>query len=295
MNEVPAKLIRILAATDFSPLGDAAIHRAALLAKREGSELHIVHAIPESSVLDRAFGVDSGLSGRMRAVAEDKLAALVQAITKAGLLSVRADIVEGPAQRMLAEAMESFHPDLLVIGGHGKGVVQQFFLGGTASRILTHADCSVLVVRREPASDYRQALAAVDLGACSESVLRMAVMVAACARITAVHAYQSTFEAKLRNKGFAVEEIRCYAEMEAQTAERNLAALLANPELAGLDMEARTVYGHPSSVLFDEANDRGADLVVAGCHSGSLLGEAVMGSITRLLAYYAPCDVLVVR
>lgn len=294
MNEARTKLVRILAATDFSPLGDAAVHRAVLLAEREDSELLIVHAIPESSVLDRAFGADGGLSGRMRAVAEDKLAALVQATTKTGARPVRAGIAEGFAHRMLAEATKNFRPDLLVIGAHGKGVVQQFFLGGTASRILADAGCPVLVTRREPAGDYRQALAAVDLGPCSGTVLRAAMLVAARARITAVHAYQSPFEAKLRNKGFAAEDIQCYAEIEAQAAERKLAALLANPELAGLDMETRTVHGHPNSVLFEEANALGADLIVAGKHGGSRLGETVMGSITRLLAYYAPCDVLVV-
>jgi nucleotide-binding universal stress UspA family protein len=38
----------------------------------------------------------------------------------------------------------------------------------------------------------------------------------------------------------------------------------------------------------------GADLIVVGKHGGSRLEESVMGSIARLLAYYAPCDVLVV-
>ena len=41
------KLKRILAATDFSALGDAAIHRAIVLAAREESELVILHAMPK--------------------------------------------------------------------------------------------------------------------------------------------------------------------------------------------------------------------------------------------------------
>jgi len=287
-------LKRILAATDFSPLGDAAIRRAALLAAREDSELVIVHAMPGLAVLGGAFGADGDLPARMRAVAEAKLAALVQATTQTGVRPVRARIAEGSAQRALADAAENFRPDLLVIGAHGKGLVQQFFLGGTASRILVHATCPVLVARCEPAGDYRRALAAVDLRPRSEGVLRTAITVAARARVTALHAYQGPFEAKLRNKGFAEEDIACYAEVEARAAERNMAALLADPELAGLDLETRIVRGHPNPVLFDAANEMGADLVVVGKHGGSRLGEAVMGSIARLLAYYAPCDVLVV-
>ncbi|MDP1735463.1 MAG: universal stress protein [Sulfuritalea sp.] len=287
-------LKRILAATDFSALGDAAIHRAIVLAAREESELLILHAMPKPSVLDDVFGADGNLPARMRAVAGDRLAALAAAATQAGARRVRAEIVEGSAQRALADAAESFHPDLLVIGAHGKGLLQQFFLGGTASRILVRAACPVLVVRREPAGDYSRALAAVDLGPRSEAVLRAAIIVAARGGITAAHAYQAPFEAKLRYKGFSEQDIARYSEPEAQAAQRNVAALLTDPDLVGLGLKIRIVHGHPNPVLFDAANEMDADLIAVGKHGGSRLEEAVMGSITRLLAYYAPCDVLVI-
>ncbi len=288
------KLKRILAATDFSLLGDAAIHRAALVAAREDSELLIVHAMPRASVLDAIFGADRDLAARMRAVAKDRLAVLVDGAKQAGVRRVRVETPEGSAHRALADVAESFHPDLLVIGAHGKGPLQQFFLGGTASRILTHAVCPVLVTRGEPAGVYCQALAAIDLGPRSEAVLRSSIIVAARARVTTVHAYQAPFEAKLRYKGFSAEDIARYSEPEAQAAHRNVAALLADPEFAGLDLKIRIVHGHPNPVLFDVANAMGADLIVVGKHGGSRLEESVMGSIARLLAYYAPCDVLVV-
>jgi nucleotide-binding universal stress UspA family protein len=286
-------LKRILAATDFSLLGDAAIHRAAALAAREDSELFIVHAMPRASVLDDVFGSNGDLPARMRTVAKDRLAALVDAAKQAGARRVRTETPEGSAHRTVADVAESIHPDLLVIGAHGKGPLQQFFLGGTASRILSHAACPVLVTRREPVGDYCQALAAVDLGPRSETVLRSAIIVAARARVTAVHAYQAPFEAKLRYKGFSAEDIARYSEPEARAAERNVAALLADPELVGLGLKIRIVHGHANPVLFDVANELGADLIVVGKHGGSRLAESVMGSITRLLAYYAPCDVLV--
>jgi len=287
-------LKRILAATDFSALGDAAIHRAIVLAAREEGELVILHVMPKPSVLEDAFGIGGDLPTRMRAVAGDRLASLVDAAMQAGARRVRAEIAEGPAHRALADVAEGFHPDLLVIGAHGKGLLQQFFLGGTASRILVRAACPVLVVRREPAGDYSQALAAVDLGPRSEAVLRAAIIVAARGGITVAHAYQAPFEAKLRYKGFSAEDIARYSEPEAQTAQRNVAALLADPDLAGLDLTVRIAHGHPNPVLFDLANEMGAELIVVGKHGGSRLEESVMGSITRLLAYYAPGDVLIV-
>lgn len=285
---------RILAATDFSRLGNDAVRRATVLAAREDAELLVVHAFPRLSALDAAFGAGDSLPARLRAVAETSLDALVEAGRTAGARSVRGEIAEGSAHRAVADAAESFRPDLLVIGAHGKGMLQQFFLGGTASRILARSACPVLVVRRQPEGDYRQALAAVDLGPRSDAVLRAALVVAAEARVTVCHAYQAPFEAKLRYKGFSEEDIARYTEPEARAAERNMAALLAGPGLAGLDLETRIVHGHPNPVLPEAVDAQGADLIVAGRHGGSRLEEAVMGSTSRFLAYYAPCDVLVV-
>lgn len=285
---------RILAATDFSRLGNDAVRRATLLAAREDAELLLVHAFPRLSALDAAFGAGDSLPARMHAVAEANLAALARGAMEAGAQRVRVELAEGCAHQTVVAMAERFRPDLLAIGAHGKGLLQQLFLGGTASRILARTACPVLVARREPEGDYRQALAAVDLGPRSETVLRAALAVAGNARVTTIHAYQAPFEAKLRYKGFAEEDIARYAQAEARAAERNMAALLADPDLAGLDLESRIVHGHPNPILPDAANALGADLIVAGRHAGPRLEEALMGSVVRFLVYYAPCDVLVV-
>lgn len=296
MSEVQglSQLRRILAATDFSPLGDAAIHRAALLAARAGSELLILHAMPAWSVLDGAFGASGDLPARMRGVAEARLAELIKRATQAGAQKARGKIVEGAALRVVLDEAANFHPDLLAIGAHGQGMLQQFFLGGTVSRLLADAASPVLVVRRAVQGDYGATLVAVDLGPRSSTVLRAAITVAAQSRLTTVHAYQAPFEAKLRYKGFSEDDIVRYSAPEALTAQGSVDALFANPEFVGLEMKMRIVHGHPNQVLFDAATALGVDLIAVGKHGGSRLGEKMMGSITRLLAYYAPCDVLVV-
>lgn len=286
-------LKRILVGTDFSKLGNAAVRRAALLAAREDAELLVVHAFPRLSALEAAFGLDDALPARLRAAAESNVDTQVEAARTAGALRIRAEIAAGSAHRAVADATETFRPDLVVIGAHGQGELQQFFLGGTAARILAQAACPVLVTRQMATGDYHRALAAVDLGPRSDAVLR-AALVAAQARVTVLHAYLAPFEAKLRYKGFPEEDIRRYAEVESRAAQRNLAALLADPELAGLDIEQRIVHGDPNPALPDAARELEADLIVVGRHSGSRIGEAVMGSVPRFLAYYAPCDVMVV-
>ena len=289
-------LKRILAATDFSPLGNGAVRRAAWLAAREDGELLIVHAVPRLSALHGAFGADDSLQlpVRLRAAADANLATLIEQATQAGVRRVRGEIVEGSAHRAVAEMADAFAPELLVIGAHSKDRVQQFFLGGTASRILGHAACPVLVVRRQPEGDYRQVMAAVDLGPRSSAVLRTCVVVAGPARITAVHAYKAPFEAELRHAELPEKDIAPHREREREAAQTNMQALLCGAELAGRDLSSRIAHGHPNPVLPEAASSLGADLIVAGRHGGSHLEEAVMGSITKFLVYYAPCDVLVV-
>jgi len=287
-------LKRILVATDFSRLGNDAVRRASLLASRDGAELLIVHTVPRLSALETAFGLDSNLPARLRAAAESNCSALVEASRSATSGRVRAEIAEGSAHRAVADASETFHPDLVVIGAHGKGLLQQFFLGGTAARILSQASCPVLVARAPAEGDYRHALAAIDLGPNSKDVLLAALAVAAKADVTTVHAYQAPFEAKLRYKGFPQEDILRYAEVESRVAMGNMDALLADIELAGRHIERRIVHGDANPALPDAIRELHADLIVVGKHGGSRIGENVMGSVSRFLAYYAPCDVLVV-
>lgn len=287
-------LKRILATTDFSPLGNDAVRRAAVLAAREDAELLVVHSFPRLSALEAAFGRDDKLPTRLHAAAETNMNALLEAARTAGAGRVRAEIAEGSAHRAVADASETFHPDLLVIGAHGRGALQQFFLGGTAARILTQAACPVLVARQPAKADYHRALAAVDLGPRSAGVIRAALVVASRAQITMVHAYQAPFEAKLRYKGVPEEDILRYAEAESRTARSNMDALLADPALAGRDIERRIVHGDPNPALPTAISQLQADLIVVGKHSGSRIGETLMGSVCRFLAYYAACDVLVV-
>jgi nucleotide-binding universal stress UspA family protein len=288
------KLNRILAATDFSRLGNDAVRRAALLAARENVELLVLHTMPRLSALGAAFGLDDTLPIRLHAAAEANLRALVDAIRINEPGQVRTEIAEGSAHRSLADASETFQPDLVVIGAHGRGQLQQFFLGGTAARILAQATCPVLVARMPAEVDYRRALAAVDLGPRSRAVLLATRTVASRAQVTAIHAYQAPFEASLRYKNFPEEDIMRYAELESAVARRKMDALFSDPGLAGSDIERRIVHGFPNPTLPDAIRALDADLIVVGKHGGSRIGEAVMGSISRFLAYYAPCDVLVV-
>ena len=283
---------RILATTDFSTLGNAAVERALLLATRDKAEVRAVHALPEPGLFTAVLGSGSDLHERMRSAAQESLGELVER-SVGQATEAHAQVMEGTAHDVVARAAAEFQPDLIVIGAHARGTVKQFLLGGTASRILERATCPVLVIRQPVRADYARALVAVDLEAGSPGVVANALVLARFARTTVVHAYQAPFNAKLRYRGISNEDVERMMANAAETAKVRMAALLAAPELAGPNLESRIVTGHPNPVLFELASEIEADLIVAGRHIGTAIEEAIMGSIARLLAYHAPCDVLV--
>lgn len=79
---------------------------------------------------------------RLQVVAHDS----TQALREAGL-KVTATIVDGePREALLAEA-EQFNADAIFVGARGLGRVERFLLGSVSSYVVTHAHCTVEVVR----------------------------------------------------------------------------------------------------------------------------------------------------
>lgn len=285
-------LNRILVATDLSLHAERAVQRAGLLAQRDGAELLIVHAKPRTSALRNWFGDDSVVQTLERGAAS-ALDGLVRGLSERGV-KVRGEVVEGKAYRAVAESVEMFQPDLVVIGAHGEGAVSQFFLGGTAAKLI---DCSArptLIVRGEARSDYRSLLIGLDLGTSSGAVLAMAQAVGSGARYTALHAYQAPHEGRMRVQHIPEDSIASYVARGREQALETLRQLLREAGSSFGAVVPRIESGHPNAVIPQVAREIDGDLIAVARHGGDRFEEAVLGSVPRFLAYHAHCDVLIV-
>ena len=81
---------------------------------------------------------------RMKA-AHDHLAKFLGGANTAG---VRTIIREGDPGLMIADYADEVHADLIVMPSHGYHGVKRLLLGSVAERVLRHANCPVLVLRR---------------------------------------------------------------------------------------------------------------------------------------------------
>ncbi|MFQ5622052.1 MAG: universal stress protein [Paracoccaceae bacterium] len=70
----------------------------------------------------------------------------VRALARSANVEATVEIRMGPPHNAILEAAKGLGADLIIVGSHRPGL-QDYFLGSTASRVVRHADCSVLVER----------------------------------------------------------------------------------------------------------------------------------------------------
>lgn len=146
----------ILVTTDFSPLADAAIERAADLARGMGAELTLVHVITEDrpnepdpdapyfKVAKRVWDADQAREKEARQQLEERARRLqgVKAFTAIG---------RGPAVEGILAVAKDMGADLLVISSSGRTGVQRLILGSVAEELARSSPVPVLIWKSKPA------------------------------------------------------------------------------------------------------------------------------------------------
>ena len=84
-------------------------------------------------------------------------------------------------------------------------------------------------------------------------------------------------------------------EAEAREAETYLANVALRPELAGLQIETRTLGGAAALNILDAAQEEQADLLVMSSHGRSGITRRVLGSVAEHVIRHATVPVLVLR
>lgn len=78
--------------------------------------------------------------------AEHIIQPAVEAIGETGT-SVRTQILEGPPAEAILSVTEKLGVDLIVMGTRGLGRLSGLALGSQSQKVISHANCAVLIVR----------------------------------------------------------------------------------------------------------------------------------------------------
>jgi universal stress protein F len=138
---------KILVPIDVSHLesGELGLNAAAKIAKASGAELVLLSVIADLPNLV-ASQLPADFAKKAAASTEEQLKGIAK---KCGLAdgSYQTAVRDGPAHHEILSEAESVGADLIVVASH-RPELSDYLLGSVAAKVVRHADCSVLVVRK---------------------------------------------------------------------------------------------------------------------------------------------------
>jgi len=297
--------MRILLAVDGSVCSDRATELVSSFAFPPESIVRVVAVHrPFTDALALSWTAVGDASSNLETEEETDARHLRDAVAHAERALKRPDLtVEGfllhgrPGSSIVDEA-GAFGADLVVVGSRGHGTIATMLLGSTASEIVDHAPCPVLVARHH----HLEPLAFADDGSRSArhaetvftrwpifrglpvSVLTVAEVAVPVAAGFTPGLYDQVLESYTRS----VDDARADVREEASTEAHRLSD-------AGLDATPVALEGDPATEIVRYAAAHEVGTIVMGTRGHTGLARLILGSTARNVLVHASCSVLVVR
>lgn len=295
---------RVLVATDFSDASRKALAHALQIARGFNGAITLVHAIaPAGAYQPIPMDPLPRELDRQLLQAEEEMATLVK---EEPLKNVpyRTVVQEGRVRDVFSSLIVEEHPDLIVVGTHGRGGLKKIVLGSVAEQIVRLADCPVLTVgphapEASPgARRFSTILFCTDFGPASSKAFPYALSLAEeyGAKLVLLHVVPLPSAAFGASEYAANELIQWEAQVQEESAKK-LRDLI--PRDAALACEPEYVVGTnfvPDGIL-RTAETHKPDLIVMGVNAA---GSARLAShfpwdLTHEVMCRANCPVLTIR
>ncbi len=286
---------QILAAIDISTPSNYALQRAFQLASEQQSGLQVLHALSDNSyqLMHEILGDEAkSLYEQVKANIVADINAVLLPLQDQYALQVPLLLKDGEVTDAVLTQLEQSAADLLVLGAHGRGLLQELMLGSVASAMLRKSPVPVLLAKRQATGPYQSVVVAVDFSTAGLAAAKMAVNVAKQAHWQLVHALDLGNESLLLSVGINDAVLTSYKDNAKQVVYENLHALAADLGLSPESYTAVVVEGAPAPALLQQIDQTRADLLVLGKHGTRVVEELLLGSITKKLVKKSPCDLL---
>lgn len=222
--------------------------------------------------------------------AGDKLLDQAAGLVPPGPASITRLVEIGAPAEVILDTVQAVHADLVAVGARGRSQLTELMLGSVSHRVLMHAACSVLVMKRS-LSQLRRALVAVEGPDDAERIVgwlraypfKQAVDLSVINVVPKPHVVDPVTIP-------ALEPWEEAAIASAQDLVRDVATVLQD---AGYKATGRALSGDPAQVIATEAADY--DLLAVGSHGRKGLQRFLLGSVSHAVTRSAPCPVLVIR
>ncbi|MGV3772658.1 MAG: universal stress protein [Verrucomicrobiales bacterium] len=201
---------------------------------------------------------------------------------------------ESPAWGILGSARD-WQADLIVIGSHGRSLLQKMFLGSVSTKVAAEAHCSVRVVRplRGAGTSTRQILVAMDGSkdsqlAINEALTREWPNNTVVHLVTVVDDQLTTSFLKDLAAGKAEGSLEAKLQDIMTEARGKFAA-------KGITAEMHVLEGDPKSKILSLSRDMNVDTIFMGARGMDHKNRLYLGTLASAICSRADCTVEIVR
>lgn len=309
-----AKLRRILVPLDFSGLSRQALWFAVPLARKHHAKISLVHVVQAPVVLtsfpgDGSFIPVGSSIEDLKRPARAHLNKLADRLLPAGLRD-RTIVREGNAAFEVVSAARALKADLIVLSTNGRSGLPRVMLGSTAERIVRHAHCPVLTVRRQTGATtermllqekpvyperlpWKRILVPLDFSLTSLRALELAVQLA---RESGARLYLlNVVEPNPYSAGMDGSILVLPDTAVARNARKQLPEIARHFVPKPLRAVPLVRQGRAADVIVETAAKHKVDLIVLSTHGHTGLERLLMGSTAEHVVRHAKCPVFVLR
>ena len=296
----------VLIATDFSNASQQALAYALAIARRYGSSLSIVHAIPPGPRDPIPLEALPRELNRRQFDAEEQMKRLGENLRLEDL-NYHTLLQQGPVWDVLASVIQRESVDLLVLGTHGRGGLKKLALGSVAEAALRLAPCPVLTIGPQVAPvgsgpvEFRRILFATDFGLAADKAFPYALSLAEDhhSKLFLLHMVPPMPSANLSPTAYgpsacAANQYMNWQKTMREESRRRLRALLPpNAKLVASPEYIAATDFLPEGIL-DTAVKHDAELIVMGANrtSSPRIAAHMPWALIHEVICHAKCPVL---
>lgn len=276
----------ILFLSDFSLCSNSALPYVRAIADRYGATVHVVHVVRKERMIGplRFPYADVETESQAARLAMDNL---TRSDAFKGVLCTQF-VEPGEVLEVVFKLSSHLHPDLIILGTHGRRGLKYVVLGSLAEQVFRHVPCPVLTVgpkvRNRGMAQGRidRILYATDLSPASLRALKYGLYIArtSYAELILLHAIFHLAEYPLFDLDEEVREVR-----------QRLTDLVVK---SGVDYQIVVGSGPPTEVILAAAEESKADLVIMGAHQASFGSSHAPWAIAHEVVGRTPCPALMV-
>ena len=284
---------------DGSELAERALTVAAVLARRRGSALRLVHVhLPVAAEPIYVEGLPV-IDEHLRSLRRDHEQAYLER-SRDGLaagVSTSVALLDGPPAPAIAHDAHAQGAALIVMTTHGRGGIERAMLGSVADELVRISPVPLLLVRDrcegEP-SHFRRIVVPLDRSSLSERILEHALNLAHCDPWAELFLIDVVPPGPSNNRAATAAATEENTASHEEHARRYLDDVARRLTAQGTRVQTRVlVTSDVASAVLNFARIEKADVIALATHGRSGLKRLVLGSVADRVVRAATTSVLV--